>query len=116
MTNAQIIFNESIKLMEDGVIGSTGRMITVQDNEGNKKQFPEPEPIHTYATWKKLGFQVKKGQKAIASFTIWKHVDKKTEMEVTYTDGSKGTEEVDNSKMFLKKASFFKADQVEKIA
>ena len=65
--------------------------------------------------WKQLGYQVKKGQKAVASFTIWKHTSKKEEMEVTYTDGTKGIEEVDNSRMFMKLSSFFSASQVEKI-
>lgn len=115
MTNAQIIFNESIKLMEEGIINSTGRTITVQDAEGNKKQMLEPEEIHTYAAWKKLGYQVKKGQKAVASFTIWKYAEKKTDMEVTYTDGTKGIEEVDDSKMFMKKSFFFTFDQTEEI-
>lgn len=115
MTNSQIIFNQQIKLMEQGKINGTGRMITVQDSEGNKKQIQEPEAIHTYAMWKQLGYQVKKGQKAVASFTIWKHTSKKEEMEVTYTDGTKGIEEVDNSRMFMKLSSFFSASQVEKI-
>ena len=30
MNNAQIIFNESIDLMKDGIIGTTGRKITVE--------------------------------------------------------------------------------------
>ena len=30
MNNAQIIFNESITLMNDGLIGTTGRQITIE--------------------------------------------------------------------------------------
>ena len=30
----------------------------------------EPEPIHTFAPWKALGFKVKKGEKSIAQFVI----------------------------------------------
>ncbi len=121
MTNAQIIFQESLNLMENGVIKGTGRMFeaVIVDKDGNetKQMVEEPEAIHTYATWKQLGYQVKKGEKAKASFTIWKYVEgKKETIEVKYTDGTTGTEEVDNNKMFMKKAHFFTMDQVEKIA
>ena len=115
MTNAQIIFNESLKLMEEGKIGTTGKQITLVNADGTKETINEPLPIHTYAAWKQLGFQVKKGSKAVAQFTIWKHVSRKSEMEVTYTDGTKGTEEVDDSKMFQKLSSFFSLEQVEPI-
>ena len=106
MTNEQIIFNESINLMEQGKLNGTGNMITIitvnSDGQEEKKQIEEPEPIHTYAAWKQLGFQVKKGSKAVAQINIWKHVSRKEEIEVKYTDGTTGTEEVDNSKMFMK--------------
>lgn len=116
MTNAQIIFTESVKLMDEGIIKGTGNLITVQDSEGNKKMIEEPEAIHTYAVWKSLGRQVKKGEKAKADLYIWKHVSKKEEMEVTYTDGTKGTEEIDSSKMFMKRSFFFTFAQTEAIA
>ena len=68
MTNAQIIMNESINLLENGIIKGTGRMLEalIVDKDGNetKKLVEEPEAIHTYAVWKQLGFQVKKGEKA----------------------------------------------------
>lgn len=60
MNNAQIIFNESIDLMKDGIIGTTGRKITVEyekDGEMVKETIDEPEEIHTYQEWKKAGFQ-----------------------------------------------------------
>lgn len=111
MTNAQIIMNESINLLEAGIIKGTGRMLeaVIVDKNGNetKKLVEEPEAIHTYATWKQLGYQVKKGQKAKASFLIWKYVEGKKQEE---------SEEEPDSKMFMKKAHFFTMDQVEKIA
>lgn len=60
MTNAQIIFNESLRLMEEGKIGTTGKQITVVNADGTKETINVPLPIHTYAAWKQLGFQVKK--------------------------------------------------------
>ena len=61
--------------------------------------------ITVYAKWKELGYKVQRGQKAIASFCIWKH---------TVKEASDETKE-DESKMFMKKASFFKFSQVEKM-
>ena len=107
MTNAQIIMNESVVLMEQGILKGTGRMLTAicLDADGNEyeKEVEEPETIHTFQTWKKLGYIVKKGQKAKAQFPIWKHVEKKKD------DG-----EIE-SKMFMKKASWFSFEQVEPI-
>lgn len=130
MTNAQIIFNESIDLMKDGIIGTTGKKITIEyENEGGEKvkeTIDEPEQIHTYAEWKKAGFQVQRGQKAIASFMIWMWTEKKGKMTkeeadslnaiMINADGSKaqeGDEVTKGGHYYMKKASFFKASQVE---
>lgn len=103
MTNEAIIFGARLKLMKDGKIGSTGRTIVVEDGEGNKTQMPEPEKIHTYTAWQKLGFQVKRGQKAIDKLQIWKHTVKKAEKE----------DEEDKENMFMVTSSFFSQSQVE---
>lgn len=110
MTNANIILAESVKLMERGVIGDTGRTIVLDLGKGEKKTLPEPEPIHTFAGWKSYGRQVKKGEHARASFQIWKHkAGKKTIDEKT------GEETEGKSKMFLTKAYFFVLDQTEPV-
>lgn len=106
MTNAQIIMNEAFKLMEAGIIKGSGIFGTIQDENGDEKKIELPESIHTYAKWKELGYQVQKGQKAIAKFTIWKHTTKKAKTE----------EESDESKMFMKTASFFTMNQCQKIS
>ena len=112
MTNAQIILQESIKLMKDGVIKSTGQPLSYVDSEGNKIQCEMPEVIHTFSTWKKLGYVVKKGEKAIAKFPIWKYTQKqKPEEELT----GNPIEDAPVTNMFLKTFAFFKMDQVEKI-
>lgn len=105
MTNEQIIFNNSIELMDAGIIRSTGRTIIVEDENGQKTEMQEPEPIHTYQAWKQLGYQVQRGQKAKASFLIWKHTVKKAKQE----------QDEDEEKMFMTKAFFFTFDQVEPI-
>lgn len=105
MTNEMIVLSESVRLMEQGVIGTTGRtfkMVVIENGKEVEKEMQEPEPIHTYAGWKERGYQVQKGQKAVAQFTIWKHVTKKGESE----------EDQPETRMFMKKASWFTFSQV----
>jgi len=102
MTNEQIVFEERMKLMNDGIIGTTGKTLTIE-KEGKKCKVDEPEVIHTYKVWQSLGYQVRRGQKATATFMIWKHTVKKAKEE----------KDVDMEKMFKTKAFFFTANQVE---
>jgi Antirestriction protein len=104
MTNEQIVFEERMKLMNDGIIGTTGKTLTIE-KEGKKCKVDEPEVIHTYKAWQSLGYQVRRGQKATATFMIWKHTVKKAKEE----------KDVDMEKMFKTKAFFFTANQVEQI-
>lgn len=103
-TNNEIIFRNSIKLMNDGILKTTGRTLIIKADNGQDVEIPEPETIHTYAGWQELGYQVKKGEHAKAAFAIWKYTSK--------TDEETG-EEID-SKLFQKKAFWFTFDQVEK--
>jgi hypothetical protein len=105
MTNEQIIWANRLDLMEKGIIGKTGRLIPVEDTDGKKSFIAEPEQIHTYMEWKRRGYKVRHGEKAVSKFTIWKHAPKK--------DGEEGEEQ--SEKMFMKQAFFFKASQVEPI-
>lgn len=117
MTNAQIIFNESIRLMEDGIIGSTGLKIEVVMDNGETVSMMEPEPIHTYAAWKSLGFQVKRGEKAIAKITIWKAGKSRQQEETAEAAAENGVEiSPERVRMFMKTAHFFKPSQVERVA
>ena len=105
MTNEMIILNARFDLVRDGKIGTTGQILLVEDDKGNKIEIEEPEEIHTYAGWKELNRQVKKGATAIASFPIWKHCIKK----------SKNENEAQKEMVFLKNAFWFKYDQTEEI-
>ena len=107
MTNAEIIFAESQKLAENGIIKYTGRIYKVVGPDGLETEVRETEPIHTYNAWKEMGLQVQKGEKAVAQFVIRKHKNGKVDEET-------GVEE--KGKMFMKKASFFTAAQVAPIA
>ena len=105
MTNAQIIFNEAQRLADLGLIKYTGNEFKVEDACGNVIVCKETEDIHTYQVWKKLGFQVQRGQKAVTKLQIWKYTAKENE-ETGETD----------ERMFMKVAAFFSRSQVEKIA
>ena len=105
MTNAQIIMNESIRLMDEGVIGGSGIFGTIEDAEGNKREIEFPEAIHTFNTWKSLGRVVKKGEHAKAAFTIWKQGKGKKDDDGEETPGH----------MFMKTAFFFTIDQTEEV-
>lgn len=59
------------------------------------------EECHTYAKWKAMGYQVKRGSKPLFSTMIWKYASRK----------NKETNEEESS-MFMKKAHFFGRSQV----
>ena len=112
MTNRQIIFNESIRLMEEGIIGTTGRTFSYENADGEIITVKEPEPLHTFAHWKQAGYIVRKGEHAKATIYIWKYgKGKKADTaEDMNADGEQA-----KGKCFWKKAFFFTFDQVEKI-
>ena len=72
---------------------------------------PNKIVLHTYATWKKLGYQVKKGEKSQHKIPVWKPSTKKVEVE--NEDGKK--EEKTNGRYFIKTSAFFTQEQVERI-
>lgn len=120
MTNEQIILNHSIALMNDGIIKGTGNFLdfTYVNGEGEEvtEKLEVPEAIHTYAVWKKLGRQVKRGEKAKAQFEIWQKSKRTAEVTTTNEAGQEVTETVDTGRFFLKTTFFFTLDQTEVIA
>ena len=70
----------------------------------------EAESIHTYQAWKKLGFQVRKGETAIAKFPIWNYSKKRPK------EGEDGeVEQVKGGFFYLKNSAFFCDRQVDPI-
>ena len=105
ITNAEIIFNVQMQLVAQGKIGTTGRVLTVQTQDG-EKQLPEPEAIHTFKGWEERGFKVRKGEHAVAKFGIWKYSGK-------HEEGDEGQQVEGRGYCFLKQSHFFAAHQVE---
>lgn len=108
MTNEMIILMESVKLMEEGKLKGTGKFVEVETQDG-KKQLEIPEAIHTYAKWKELGYQVRRGEKSEIKIQVWKYRGK------TQTDEESG-ETIETGKCFMKVAAFFTMAQVDAIA
>ncbi len=116
MTNGQIIFSESMRLMNDGIIGTTGRKLTLitidEDGTEKKEIIDEPEEIHTFAEWKALGFMVQKGQKAVAKFTIWNFTDKPSKAKKATREAAGEDTEAADPHFYMKDACFFAFSQV----
>lgn len=98
MTNAEIIYNARMALAKDGKLAV--------DAEG------QPEEIHTYDHWKKLGYQVLRGEKAVCKLSIWKPVQRK---------GRKPEQDEEQGEapapwMLPKTAFFFSRSQVDSLA
>lgn len=112
MTNAMIILNESVRLMEEGVLKSTGEYVEIQNEDGTTTRLEMPEEIHTFNGWKDRGYNVKKGEKSNIKFPIWKYtVKQKADEEKT----GNPIEDAPTTNMFMKMASFFTFAQVEPI-
>lgn len=68
------------------------------------------EEIHTYRHWRSLGYQVFRGEKAVASANIWQHFKKSGKAEEAGDD--EGQEKAPQGQMRLKRAYFFSTKQV----
>lgn len=97
MTNLEIVAHEAIanKIYTKEQIES---MATTMQDFG----------LHTYGEWRKMGYQVRKGEKAKIATHLWKKTSKKTMNKETGKEEKK-------SKFYLCKAYLFTRDQVEKI-
>lgn len=110
MTNSEIIERNKQSLAAQGILSYTGRVLEGTSVDGTPVSIPEVEAIHTFNGWKQLGFKVKKGEHAVARFTIWKY-SSKWALEVETEEGEKRA--VAAGKMFLKESCWFTFKQVE---
>lgn len=114
MTNQEIIFRESCRLMEAGILSGSGRYAVFTDENGDEKRVELPEAIHTFAAWKSAGYTVKRGEHAVATFPVWKYSERRRNNDDD-GDGDENDGETASGRMYLRKAYFFKFSQVEKI-
>lgn len=66
---------------------------------------PLDEEIHTFAEWKRLGFSVKKGEKARCKIAIWN--------KSTKNNKDKEDSQEDDGYFYTKVAAFFTSNQVQ---
>lgn len=117
MNNAAIINMHQNMLVKEGILKYTGKVIHCKNLYGEPFDIPIVETIHTYNGWKERGYQVKKGEKAVAKFPIWKYIDRKAyNGDNDELRGSQdGEDDRNKGKCMLKTAAFFTEAQVEKI-
>ena len=96
MTNADIIYTEAIE----------NEIYTKEQAEAIIKSGKD-FGLHTYKVWQKLGYQVKKGQKAKITTNLWRYRDEKTDK-----DGNV----IKQAGYYMTKAHLFTKEQVEKTA
>ena len=82
MTNAEIVAMNMVTLINEG-------KMTID------------EDIHTFKKWQQLGYSIKKGEKAIAKFPIWKYTVKEKDGE-------------EEAHTFMKMSCWFSTSQVER--
>lgn len=82
MTNAEIVAMNMVMLINEG-------KMTID------------EDIHTFQGWKSRGYSVKKGEKCIAKFPIWKYTVKEKDGE-------------EEAHTFMKNSCWFSTSQVER--
>lgn len=101
MCNEEIIYRAKQALAEQGIIG-----------HGPQYGIDQLEPIHTFQVWKDMGFSVKRGQHAVAKFSIWKYTG---ERRRTDSEGNEVVVADPDGHCFLKESHFFALRQVERI-
>lgn len=92
----------------------TNLELIIEHLEENEIDFQyDGNNLLTFAQWKQKGYSVSKGQKAFTQVALWtfKEVDAKDENGKVIMENGKAKKE---KKFFLKLASLFTADQVEK--
>ena len=116
MTNEQIILNNSLSLMEQGILKGSGHFAQIETEEGTKT-IELPEEIHTFQGWKTLGYSVKKGEKSSIKFPIWKHTTKMLKTDTGNAELDKMNQQINEqggqTNMFMKMSAWFTAAQVE---
>lgn len=112
MTNTDIIIGEAIK----------AGLYTKEQVEAFLKNGLSL-PLNTFARWNKLGYKIKKGEKAKLTCLIWNRKKRKSTMneiqnilEDNDSDISEINDEKDEADFYKTKAYFFDNTQVEKIA
>ena len=74
------------------------------------------EEVHTFQKWKSLGYQVKRGEKALFQTNLWKMSKRKQKENNENETDNNDKEKKNNNYFFMAKSSLFGRSQVEPIA
>lgn len=99
MTNLQIITESALAVG----LYTEEQTAAFFENEGGL-------PLHTFKEWQRMGYQVRKGEKAALTCYIWRFKKKSSDKQ---QDGDE--QEIDESHFYKTKAFFFTAEQVDAI-
>lgn len=72
---------------------------------------PTEKPLFTYAVWKSMGYQVKKGEASRHRVSMWKYTQHKQKADM----GEQEVSQRQNGKCFMKTVCLFEFEQVERI-
>lgn len=101
-----VLYNESVKWLNSYVKEWTMNNATLILHAKVASNIPLDEELHTFAEWKRLGFSVKKGEKARCKIAIWnKSIKSKKDDEEAQQE--------DDSYFYTKVAAFFTRNQVQ---
>lgn len=98
MTNAEIIFENAIL---QNIFTEEQAIAHIKENGSL--------PLHTFNEWRKMGYCVKKGEKAKMVCDIWRMTN------YTKDESADNEQEEKDDHFYMKKAFFFTFEQVEKI-
>lgn len=100
MTNAEIILNAAV----DAGLYTEEEAVATVDTFGSL-------PLHTFAEWKKMGYIVKKGEKATIAISIWR----KSNKNITVITKEGVEKDIKDDRYYKKLSYFFTFSQVEKM-
>lgn len=80
----------------------------------NAKLDPMTVVVDTYAGWKRKGYAVRRGEKAVFQTKIWKPIKQLSKQEQAEMEKADESTRKQYRKLWLVNAAFFTAEQVEK--
>lgn len=76
-----------------------------------ENNFPMEKPLFTYAVWKSMGYQVKRGEASRHRVQLWKYAPGKKTADTEAQEAPQGK----GSRCFMKTMCLFEAEQVERM-
>lgn len=72
---------------------------------------PLSTPLYTYAVWRSMGYQVKKGEASRHRVQMWRYIGKQGKADTESQEAPQGK----GSRCFMKTMYLFEAEQVERM-